>query len=236
MKNLIYFLISLSLLNGFSPKASAQKPLSVEELHDYADSVLGPPDLLVQGRIYPGTNRSAEGHPYLFSDSFTDATLFIKDLKYEDIPVLIDLEKDQLVMRYSIKDVYRYIMLSETVIDSVHVYDRHFISSQLTPLWSRAHLPEVVYRGQYILLRQYEKRFIGTYSDFTPHGRFSKLESKLYQINGDEVLTLRRKKDLLALTKDSKAAKREMRRLRFHLRRANNEQLIAAMKWIEDAK
>ena len=107
MKNLIYFLISLSLLNGFSPKASAQKPLSVEELHDYADSVLGPPDLAGAGKKDLSWHQSICRRPTLIfsADSFTDATLFIKDLKYEDIPVLIDLEKDQLVMRYSIKDV-----------------------------------------------------------------------------------------------------------------------------------
>ncbi|NQV52656.1 MAG: hypothetical protein HQ500_05700 [Flavobacteriales bacterium] len=236
MKNLTYFLISLSLLIGLGSMTFAQRDLSVEAMREYADSVLGPPDLLVQGRIYPGTNRSAEGHPFLFSESFTDATIFIKDLRYQDIPVLFDLEKDQLVMRYPIRGVYRYIMLSETVIDSVHAFDRHFISSQLTPLSNPAHLPEVIYRGYYVLLRQYEKRFIGTYSDFTPHGRFSKLESRLFLVRDNEVLTLRRKKDLLALSADPKATKRAMRQMGFHLRHANNEQLRAAMKWIEHAK
>ncbi|MEQ9188305.1 MAG: hypothetical protein RLP15_11265 [Cryomorphaceae bacterium] len=218
MKNLAYLFLTFCFSVGFTHFLRGQQDVSIQGLYVFADSVLGPPDVLVQGRMYPGTNTAAKGHPYLFHDDFAEASIYIKDLTFEHIPILIDLEQDQVIIRYPIDGVNRYIMLAESVVDSLRYHGRCFMSHE-----SELHFPEIVYNGPTILLRQYEKRFIATYNDASPNGRYSRLERRYFVVVDGELLQIRKKKDLLELSSHPEKLRAELRSSKFRLKKATDE-------------
>lgn len=233
MKNLAYFLLTICFFVGCSHFLRGQQDVTVQGLYAFADSVLGPPDVLVQGRIYPGTNTAAKGHPYLFQDDFVEASIYIKDLKFVHVPILIDLEQDQVIIRYPIDGINRYIMLSESVVDSLRFHERCFVSHALTSFDSELHFPEVVYRGSSTLLRQYEKRFIATYNDASPNGRYSRLERRYYIVVNNQLIPIRKKKDLLELSSHPEKLRAELRTSKFRLKQASDEAWRSILRSID---
>ncbi len=222
------------LLTLASLKSFGQKQFDVNDLIAYTKAQLPQSDLLAQGRLYQQRPNLAKGDPFLFTDSFTQAAIFIKDYCFNEIPVLIDLEKDQIIIKLSIDGLQQNVLLSKNAFDSIQISNSTFLSINELPQNQLVKFPQLLYKGNLMLLCEYQKDFISTYNDLTPYGSYSKLLKKYYVIKNDEFITINNKKALLNLSQNPQQLKAELKKRKFKLKKANNQQLASIIKLIDN--
>ena len=234
LKRVIFQLLFFNVLMFLNiKKLDAQQAMTIDSLYNLSSEILAPPDLLVQGRFYYRTNSLAKGHPYLISNAFTLGKVFIKDNSFADVPLLIDLDQNEIIMRYEINNAVRLVLLSESSFDSIKVFNFTFLSKKMLPSNFNISFPQLIYDGSLKLIRDYDKDFISMYNNQRPFGSYSDLRSKLIVISSEKAIPLRRKKSLYQLTDNIKALRDLMEKNKIKFRKASDDQLRLIMQLID---
>lgn len=192
--NFIIF-ISLSVLCN----TSMSQP-SVDE-QPTAHNLFGTDDILVQGNPYRPVFRRAKGHRYFVDESHVPTTVWIKGVKFEKVLVRYDLEIDQVVGKFTLKDSSQVSMVFETqLLDSFNLHNEVFHNANIYALKepSRDFLVHV-HSGNDTVLIEYKKAFIDSYNKTTPYGRYSEMSRKYLLVTGGKLENISTKRKLIQI-------------------------------------
>ncbi|MGB0432251.1 MAG: hypothetical protein ACPGLV_17380 [Bacteroidia bacterium] len=212
----------------FIPALKAQHNGSIAALLSYTQQHLAPPDLLVQGSLYQQPISKAQGTPYLYTDSFTNGSIFIKDYIFNNVPLLIDLEQNQIVMQQIVDGKTLNILLSSQSFDSIHVFNSTHLPNRMGLFF-----PQLIYNGQMQLYFEYDKDFIATYNDLTPNGSYSKLIKKYFVVKNQQLIPIKNKHSIIKLSQNQKETRTFLKNNKFKFKKADNRELRFIMKHLD---
>lgn len=149
---------------------------------DSVTHIYGADDYLFTGYPYQPLYRGAAGHPYYFQESWLPATIFIENLRFPDQLIRLNLVTGEFIIRHSPEgEPPVQMVLSNLLIDSFFVAQTKLIS---LPADKVKGLPEgyfeVLYEGNFTVLRKPSRDFLANYNAATPKGSFSQINAFYY--------------------------------------------------------
>jgi hypothetical protein len=229
MKHLLFFVFLFCLGIGI---ARSQNDGSAMELLEKMNALYGQDELLIQGRLYPGYNRSAEGDPFFPSASPTWSKVFVAGVAFHNIPLLWDTERGCFVLESTVEGQTRFLMLTADHIDSIHQGQRRLAACRLYTEHQLAPFVEVIMTSNEVtLLRTYDKHFVADYSAHTPSGRYSTLKTELLLLYRNESIPIKRWRDFSPFVQQPSHLKSFARNQGIRLQRASNSQLKAIIQF-----
>lgn len=210
---------------------------SKESILGIANSLYGTDDRLVNGIFYVPKHYGGYGHPYFESNTWLDGTLFIKGIKYTDIPVKYNIEDDVLIINISFKNKSATrIMLYNAFVDSLIIDSKIFHNTDNFSTNNQIGFAEFIYKGD--SLSAYFKHSIGFLDNITdkgPNGKYMKPKKKLYFLEHNRFLQINSKKAFLAYFEDHKKEIRlYMRKNQFYFKKASSNQFAELLDFSEN--
>lgn len=232
----------LSLL--FIPILKAQNDpsethTSVKSLFQYAESVYGPNDLLVNGVAYKPDHIQAESHPYFLSEEWQRGMVISNGRAFKEVDLKYNIVSDELVLRAAIKTgAISFIVLNPKLVDAFEIGGHFFVNlPKQHQIESPAPFLELVYEGRQLFLIMHKKLFSAHYTERTPSGIFSKEKKTSYIFDNQQLYKVNNRRSLLKYFKSIKPALRKyMRKNRIRYHKADPHQLNQLMKFCEDEK
>ena len=227
MKSTFRLIVLLFAVWAFHQQAYCQE-LNLPGIRSAADSLYGPNDLLVNGRIYNNAHPGANGHPFSFEEAFSPGAVFIKGERFGRLKVNYDATLDEPVLDVMESMPWiKYIVLNNKLVDSFLVGDRLFVHANTLPVKNagRVYL-EKVFEGKFSLFARHQKYFKSEYSRWHPKGVY--LETPVnYLILYDGLLSdvTREKQWLDYFAGHKKELKNYLRKNKIKLRKAGIVQL-----------
>lgn len=170
-------------------------------------SLYGTDDLLALGSPYRPVFRRAKGHQYYSSNEVdVSGQLWIKGVQFSDIPLLYDLELDELVGKVLLADSSTATLVFETIwLDSFILHDQLFYTAEsvITSSDTRDYLA-FIYRGSNTFFLEFNKSFIDSYNKSTPYGRYSEQRQRILLLKDNELLNITSPKKLFEIFPDKK--------------------------------
>jgi hypothetical protein len=205
---------------------SSQLESAVKEISNYAASLYGTDDVVVNGRKYFPEHYNAKGNPYFLSDKWTEASLFIDGKRYDNQEILYDIDIEKVILKTSIEDSLTiYLVLNNETIEAFYLGQRYFINAKLI----KNEFPgfvELLYNGGFSVFSRHQKSFMSEYSRSAPNGFYSGTKSELYILYPGQLDKLPTKKSLLNYFSEyQKEIKTFMRKQKIKYKKADNIQL-----------
>lgn len=149
---------------------------------DSVTQIYGADDYLFTGYPYQPMYRGATGHPYFLQEPWLQATIFIENIPFPDQVVRLNLVTEELIILHSPEGKAPVqLVLSNHLIDSFFVNQTKLISLDVT---NGMGLPkgyfEVLYQGNFSVLRKASRDFLANYNAATPKGSFSEVNATYY--------------------------------------------------------
>lgn len=225
-KALLCFLFLVISIGSYSQGKST----AIDSLVAITERYYGADDKLFYGRLYRINERGAEGHPFLFHQSFQPAKLFIKGNIFDSIPSRIDLENKLFISRLDQNQHQREVLISDEALDSFLFSGRLFINGKLLHP-SLTFYYQGIYRADLILIRSFEKEFIAIYNTGHPKGKYGKLTQKLLLINNENIKDVSAKRRFKkALPEHAQIINAWLKNEHTRFKKLSDEQLIRLLK------
>jgi hypothetical protein len=198
----------------------------------------GTNDMMVNGRHYQPEHPMATGHPYFQTDLFTQGKLFVRGRVYDQVELLYNVERDQLILKKQLTNNNMVqIIASAALLDSFTFHDQLFINKRLLDFKKdeEGYLKKL-FRNNWQLYLQVEKDYYPVFSDKHPYGRYGKLTQTYYLIDDkDVVFRFKSRRSFLKMfgKKKKKEVKRYMKKLDMRFTKASDRQWSELMKFCE---
>ncbi|HKK58952.1 MAG TPA: hypothetical protein VJ937_05710 [Salinivirga sp.] len=198
--------------------AHAQNSLGEEQsLYNYVKEQYKTSDILVNGKeLFPDDPR-INNYPYLFTENWIAADIYIKGEVFYNELIRYNLYSDQLVLQfYQEQTLPKAIILDNQLVDSVDV-NGHMLVSVFRLGFSDIDrsFVELIESGEMRYCIAYYKDYIRMYSTLDPYGKYSELKTNKYLFRNGKSFKANNRRQFLRAFPDSK---REIRRF---LRRNN---------------
>lgn len=228
---LIFFISSITICAQEGYKNS---PPEVVKLFNKSQSYYSINDEIINGCVYPLPDSRIKGHPYL-DDRWTEAILFVNNIKYTNLLIKYDLIIDDVILKAEIENsIQKLVNLNKFQIDSFLVGNSLFINSRIFFPEEKKHTYfEQIYRGKYSLLKRYEKVFIKQYNNVTPYGKYSNLKTDINLLDNKKLNNVNRKSLFLKCFEKEKHNEIEhfMKKNNIKYRKASQIQLKELMNY-----
>jgi len=132
MKNLLYLMISLFLLNlCLSSYAQEHSPNTKDgywnELYKSVVNEYGFDQVLVNGIHYEDGYWEKVGHPFLFEDQFYKGTLMFREREYQGVDIKYDIYKQQVILNIMQNNSIAWIIPPNDFISAFSLGDKLFV-------------------------------------------------------------------------------------------------------------
>lgn len=239
-KRFLSAVFMLSLIT-FCFQSYAQSEATEKQLKDiisYSNEVYGPDDLLINGELYTKSFLRAKSHPFYLADKWSKGKLFIKEKCYDNIEMRIDVETDALILKAKTK-LHEYpLKLNHNMIDSFYIQNSFFVNSthlNLDKNYNSRNYVELVYRGNFKTIVQYEKSFVAYFTGSTPYGYYSQLGSDVYISRDGKLYYVSTKKRLLQFFKPFKnEIKKYLRKQKINYKKISSQELHNLFKYCDE--
>lgn len=233
--NILKLVFVFFVLNTFNAlgQTLVEEQLQCLDAHFYGTS-----DRLVNGRHYRPEHPMTTGHPYFQLDVFHQGALYTKGKKYEQVELLYNVERDQLIVKRPLtSNNVVQIIASPTLVDSFILNGQRFVNKRYLEIQTndRIYLKKL-YHNKWQLYLQVEKDYYPVFSDKHPYGRYGKLE-RTYYLRDDNGASFRfnsRRSFLKIFGKNKKTVKRYMKELDMRFTKARDLQWYKLMKFCEN--
>lgn len=149
---------------------------------------------------HPGYN---EGHPYFNTTSFSIGSVGYNGLVYQEVPILYDLVRNELVVRHPYGDAFSAIKEKvDSFSFSGHSFIKLIIDSTNTNL-SENNFYEKLFSGRILLLAN-NRKYVQEQSGATTIERKIYEKVQYYLLKDGKIYPVKNKKSLLALLKDKR--------------------------------
>lgn len=236
-KRIIFFLaLCIALFSNISYSLGQEV---LEKRHDIsliANLIYRTDDRLINGKYYSPKHYGVLGTPYFKSDSWLNGTLFIKGIKYVDIPVKYNIEDDNFLINFSFKNnTVRSVVLYNAFVDSVKINSEIFHNTEHLPTTNSIGIAELIYKGDSVSAYfKHSIEFLGIVSIQSPNGRYLDPRKKLYFLKKSTFIEINSKKAFLAHFKSHKKEIRLfMRKNQIYFKKATTSQLNELLSFIE---
>jgi hypothetical protein len=230
--NKISIVICLTILahrNCIAQDSSAVNYENMHHLKTKTDQLLGPDDLLVNGKTYLPANLHVTGSPEFNYDFKQGSALYIKGQTFNHIKLAYDIVSDELLLVQQFGNgLENRIALNPAYADSFLLGNRLFIN--LTNL-SRGYF-ELVASGNISFLKKYSMEYVKIY-DASNRGKYSEQKFTCYLYDNKTKLTpVYNKFSFLHYFKQNKKAIRNyLHTNKINLKKSGNSELSALMKY-----
>lgn len=229
-KALLCFLLLVISMGAYCQRNSN----TIDSLLAITQRYYGANDKLFYGRLYRVSERGADGHPFLFSQSFQPATLYIKGNTFDSIPSRIDLENKLFIAKLEHNERKIDVLISDEALDSFLFSDRLFVNGKLLHPNLRFYY-QSLYSSDLTLIRSFEKDFIAIYNAAHPKGKYGQLKEQLLLIKQDKVLDISSKQKIKkAIPEQSANIKTWLKAENTLYKKLNDDQLIRLIKECEN--
>jgi len=144
-----------------------------------------------------------EGDPYFTTSTFSSGTIRYNGLIYQEVPILYDLVRDELVIRHPNGDRFSVFMEKvDSFSFSGHYFIKLKIDSTTSPL-TKSSFYEKLFSGRIMLLAR-NRKFIQEQSGTTSFERKIYERNQYYVLKDGKYYPVKNKKSLLAVLKDKR--------------------------------
>ncbi|WP_373520338.1 hypothetical protein [Aquiflexum sp.] len=215
MKTIFFSILVSIFLNGI---AIAQEQYDLER--SYLSNIPFHQEV-ISGGYYVDPPANIEGNPYFRSKSFEKGTLTINGLTYESVPLLYNIQKDQIITFHPVHS--RKILLNGEKINAFTLFAPEktvFVHIENNDSYSQHHngFYELVKDGNaQLLCKHYKttsaKKEVGKYS-----GYFTESSDYLLKKNKEVIVVKKRKQAFEFLGLEKKAILKELKKNQIYFR------------------
>ncbi|PLX17221.1 MAG: hypothetical protein C0599_13940 [Salinivirgaceae bacterium] len=191
---------------------------------DFAETMYGTNDILVNGIEYIEGDTRIDGTPNLFSDNWQIGDVFIKGEAFLKRELKYNIFADKLVLKFlTTQGVQRGVIIDNNLVDSVLINGHLFFSTKdFTNQFIDKGFVEYLKLKNSVLYISYYKEHIKFYTDSHPYGRYSDTKRKVYLEMEDQYFDISKKRDFLKLFEDKKRdIKKFLRKNKIKYKKAN---------------
>jgi hypothetical protein len=227
----IIFLVCLIIQGHYYCIAQNTQVLSYTGAYDlkaHTDQVLGPDDLLVNGKSYLPANLRASGSPDFEYSLNEGSGLFIKGQYFDNIRLALDIVSDQLILvqEYG-SGLENRIALHTAYADSFLLGNRLFIYLS-SP--SKGYFEKIA-GGKVAFLKKYSKEYVKIY-DASNRGKYSEQKFVSFLLSEGRLVQVNGRMSFLNYFRNNKKPIRDyLRTNKISVRNGSNSQLTALMNY-----
>jgi hypothetical protein len=142
-------------------------------------------------------------HPYLNTSDFVSGTLCYNGVLYKDIPMRLDLFREELIVRSADKPFN--IVLAYEKLDYAHIGESIILSSYNKTWHNRppGKYFVLLYKNQYLVLKQYAVSYVERINRLKAEASF-KIKERYYICKDETVYPVKNKKTVLSVFPDRK--------------------------------
>ncbi|HSO88343.1 MAG TPA: hypothetical protein VLQ91_17455 [Draconibacterium sp.] len=229
---LLLMIIPLSMM---AQEDFANSPQEITELYKLSETYYSINDEYINGFIYPVPNFRIPGDPYLNNTEWNEGTLFINGKTYSHLFIKYDLIIDEVIIKVKTEqNIERLLAVNKSQIDSFIIHSSLFLNSDnLNPDNTKNAYYEKVFGGQPAVYKQYEKRFIDSYSNSSPLGKFSSQKSNTYLFDDNDLTNINNKKSFLECFEktEQEKIKKFLKVNKINYNKISKAQLVELMKY-----
>ncbi len=183
--------------------------------------------LIINGPVYYQSNILAQGSPFLYSEGFKKAVIFLCDRKFTKVPINYDLVDQVLVLLHNSKNNLKVpLKVNEVLIDSFRVDNGMFVSASSIGFDMSYPYLQVVNYGETQLFFSYKREFIKRFTQENKYGKISSVKREAFLKIGDDLLTIKSIQELSKYYKgDWKSLKRLIKENKIKLRSSSVDEL-----------
>lgn len=235
-------IFSLCLYFAVSPFVYGQSKSQIvsfkkQTIASITEDKYGLDDLLINGVKYRAENIRANGSPFFEWEHALGAELFIKGQSYQNVDLFYDINLDQLILKKMQKNYFELeIVLNTSFIDSFYLANNLFINLKcFSEKSENTGYYEKIYAGKNMLLKKYKKRFVDSFDNRNPFGKFSPQNFTFFIFTEDMLVKVNSKKELLNFfVKNKKQIRRFIRKNRIKYKKSSNPELLKLMNYCDD--
>lgn len=236
------YLFSLCLCFTLGPLLNGQSQshivsLKKQTIASITEDKFGFDDLLINGVKYRAENIRANGNPFFEWERTLGEELFIKGQSYKNVNLFYDINLDQLILKKVQKNYFELeIVLNTSFIDSFYLANHLFVNLQcFSKKNENTGYYEKIYAGRNMLLKKYKKRFVDSFDNRNPFGKFSPMHFTLFIFTEDILVKVNSKKELLKFySENKKQIRRFIRKNRTRYKKLSNPELIKLMNFCDE--
>ena len=199
----LFFLITSGL--SYSQTSSH----TLDAFRDSISRLYGTNDLLVNGYPYAQPNPAIKEHPYLFENEWLDATLYMAGNEFVNQQVKYNLVDEILVLKAEVaEEKHLLVDVNKSLLDSFRIKEQVFVNSSLVVKdKDNPRYYQLIHGGEVYFVRKFEKKFLGTYSMLSPHGKYSSMEEDRYVIEDGEITRVNNRRSFIRFFPEEKRKK-----------------------------
>ena len=198
MRHVVIVYLLWIFCNGFVSYGQSDEEYS--DLVIALEEIYGTDPMLVTGPKHYDMSLLIKGTPYLFSDNWVEANIFIKGREFFNKKIKYNVVSDELILFYIGKNgVQNGLVLNPSAVDSFEMIERKFLNLSLIEqnLPNASGFVEKIYNNDYSVIKTYKKYHLKQISQENPHGVYSSLKTFTYIIDNEGFHDISRKRDLL---------------------------------------
>lgn len=229
-------LLYIALLSAF-PKSVNGQELNKEgnDILVLSNLIYRSDDRLLNGKYYVPKHFFAEGHPYFISNDWINGTLFIKGIKYEEVPLKYNIEDDHVIIKAVYENrISKDILMHNTFVDSIYLYHHiiHNTANQYPD--NNIGFAELIYKGKNWAYLKHYIEFKDELSERLKYGKYLPAKKYLYLYDGSTFTLIQKKKSLFVyFPGQEKTIKQYLRKNDILFRKASAEQLMNLIQFCE---
>ncbi len=203
------------------------KNTASEEFVRYIEKIYGQDDLIYQGRLYKNAMPMASGNPYFISPDWQNASIYVRERTYSNVPVLYDIYAGKLIVQADYKDFMKVpIDISGEVIDSFKIDNHLFINMRSGTENNKDTYYEKVFSGNRIYLLHYTKYVVDNHYASNSNGSYSETKKNLYIVkNGNWTRCADKSAFLHYFNAEKKSLRKYIRRQHIQYKNAGMQEL-----------
>ncbi|MCD6091813.1 MAG: hypothetical protein J7J72_09960 [Bacteroidales bacterium] len=231
-----FSILIISTLIGIPNKVIGQELITEgKDILALSNSIYRSDDRLLNGKYYVPRHYFAEGHPYFLSNEWVGATLFIKGIQYNHVPLKYNIEDDNLIIKSIYENrISKDILMHNSFVDSLIIGKKLFHNTSNQQEENAIGFAELVYRGKNAAYLKHTVEFKDELSDRLKFGKYLPAKRYLYLFDGTSFFLIQKKKDLIGYFPNyEKEIKLYLRKKSIRLRKASTEQIVNLIQFCE---
>lgn len=209
----------------------------LEEIHQYATEIYGVDDMLINGSNYSQDHPIAYGDPFYFENEFYKGNLNLKGREFNDVLLKFDIEQQKLILKGFVDSLkFEIIVLNDNYVKNFVLHDKYFVNiSNLLQTKTQKGFYELIYHGNFVFVKSYQKEYLGVYSNRYPNGKYSQTKVEKFIIKNNIKYRIKNKKSIYLIFPEQKLLlKKFMKDNKIKLRKASNNSLNILMQYIDE--
>lgn len=232
-----YLLLCLYLVLGIN--VFSQSDTNEQFIKAFTHQIYGISPFQVSGEFYTPNHIIQNGNPWLTTANWQQGTLFIRQFTFPDQLLRYDIEADKMILNMAVSGGRHInIVLNSTLLDSCIIENTPFINTKfIADNLVNNNYVAIPFRGEDTLIVAFNKRYLATYYNHPPYGKYTPTLRKVILITENKQWDVTRKKALLSFfSPNKKAIRKFMRQHQINYKQASMKQLSVVMQFCESLK